>query len=94
MNLSKIKAYIGFAIKSKAIVYGVDSIKEKNVKVIFFTSSLSDSSKHVCENMANKFSCNCYEVSDSEMLDLTASDKIKAFAILNNDLAKAIENNM
>ena len=94
MIISKIKSYIGFAIKSRTIIYGVDSIKEKKVKVIFFSESLSDSSKNNCEKIANKNNCKYYQLTDEQMLELTQNNKIKAFAITNSDLAAAIEKNM
>lgn len=94
MNINKIKAYIGFAIKSKQIVFGVDSIKEKQVKVIFFSGSLSESSKITCQKIAEKCECKIYEISNDDMFEIVNSDKIKAFAVLNSDLANAINNNM
>jgi len=43
---------------------------------------------------SNKNGCKSYQISNEEMLELLNIDKIKAFAITNQDLAKAIENNM
>ena len=94
MIINKIKSYIGFAVKSRAIVYGIDSIKEKKVKVIFFSESISESSKNSCEKIANKNECNYYQLTEEQMLELTQNNKIKAFAITNSDLAIAIEKNM
>ena len=94
MNQSKIKTFIGFAIKSRAIVYGVDAIKEKNVKVIFFSEGLSETSKNSCKKFAEKNSCDYYQLTDEQMLELTYNEKIKAFAITNVDLANAIIKNM
>ena len=94
MNINKIKTYVGFAIKSKAIVYGLDQIKEKKVKVIFFVDSMSNSSKQSLVKVAQKNECPHFEIKTEEMLELVNSEKIKALAILNQDLAKAIENNM
>lgn len=94
MNLNKIKTYIGFAIKSKAIIYGLDQIKEKKVKVVFFTDSMSESSKLGCVKAANKNECKHFEITEQEMFQLVGNEKVKAFALLNGDLAKAIEINM
>ena len=94
MNISKVKTYVGFAIKSKAIVYGLDQIKEKKVKVVLFDNSMSDSSKQSLVKVALKNECTYFEISPEEMFQLVGENKIKAFAILNPDLAKAIENNM
>ena len=94
MNLNKIKTYMGFAIKSRQIVFGVDSIKEKNVHIIIYSKSLSESSKSGCVKVSEKNNCKVYEILDEEMFTLVNNEKIKAFAILNQELAKAIENNM
>lgn len=94
MNINKIKAYIGFATKSKSICFGVDSIKEKQVKVIFFSESLSESSSLSLVKVAKKCDCKYFKISDEEMLSLMNTDKIKAFAILNSNLATAIIDNM
>ena len=94
MNINKIKTYVGFAIKSRAIIYGLDQIKEKKVKVVFFVDSMSDSSKLGCVKAAEKSECKHYQITGEEMLMLVDNPKIKAFAILNEDLAKAIVNNM
>ena len=94
MNLDKIKTYIGFAKKSKSIVFGLDSIKDKKVELIMFSESLSESSKLSCVKEAEKNKCNYYEISAEEMYVLIGLDKVKAFAIINKDLAKAIINNI
>ena len=94
MNKEKIKTYIGFAIKSRQIVFGVDSIKEKKPYIIIYSNSLSELSKNGCVKASNKNNSKIYEISDDEMFDIVGNDKIKALAILNKDLAKAIEENM
>jgi len=93
MNLSKIKTYVGFAVKSRSIVYGIDSIKTKKVKLIIFSSSLSESAKDKCKILAKNNSCMFKELSEEEMIEILNNDKIKAIAIVNQDLANAIMNN-
>lgn len=94
MNLSKIKTYIGFAKKSRQIIYGLDSIKEKKAYIIVYSEGLSESSKNGCVKAAIKSGCKTYQISDDDMLELMNIEKIKAFAITNSELAKAIESNM
>jgi len=94
MNLGKIKTYVGFAKKSKQIIFGLDIIKEKKVHIIIYAEGLSEQSKSGCVKASNKNGCKSYQISNEEMLELLNIDKIKAFAITNQDLAKAIENNM
>lgn len=94
MNINKIKSYVGFAIKSKSIVFGVDSIKEKKTDLIIYASSLADSSKQKCMNIAEANKCKYFELSDEIVESLVNSSNIKAFAIKNKELAKAIINNI
>jgi len=94
MKVDKIKSYIGFAIKSKSIIFGLDTIKEKKVNLIVYANSMSESSKKSIKIISEKQKCPCYEIQDDEMLNLTNQEKIKAFGIMNIELAKAIINNM
>jgi len=93
MNVNKIKSYVGFAIKSKSIVFGVDLIKEKKVDLIIYASSLAIASKQKLINAAEVNKCERLELSDEIVENLVNSSNIKAFAITNKELAKAIINN-
>ncbi len=94
MKVDKIKAYVGFAIKSKSILFGLDKIKEKKVEIIIFSEQLSKSSTIDLRKIAEKNDCKCIEIKNEEMLTLVGSEKVKAFAIQNKELAKAIESNI
>ena len=52
MNKEKIKTYIGFAIKSNAVCYGIDNLK-KNIKLVLYNETISNNSidkiKKFCE---------------------------------------------
>lgn len=97
MNLitSKIKTYIGFAIKSRDIRFGVDDIvKMKGTKLIIASKNLGESSLV----KLNKFAATKnMEVTllDSELFaEIMQSENIKAAAISNENLAEAIKNNL
>ena len=55
---------------------------------------MSELSKISCVKVAEKNNCACFEVSEDVMIELIENVKIKAFAIQNKDLAKAILSNI
>ena len=44
MQINKLRTYVGFAVKSGNIIFGVDQIKDskKNIKLILACNTLSD----------------------------------------------------
>ena len=79
--MQKLKTYVGFAIKSGAIVYGQDNIvKQKNVPLVLIENGTSDST---INNLKAKFK-NVLIINNFAELNL----KGKVCAILNKDLAK------
>ena len=98
MNLkpSKIKTYIGFAIKSNKIKYGVDDIiKSNKTSLILFSDLLAESSCKKLQNFAEKTNSKVIKVSSNEFLELFDENyNIKAVAILDNNLANAINKEM
>ena len=94
-QIEKIKTYVGFAIKSKHIVIGTDDIlKSKNAKVILSSSNLGDSSKKKLEFYAKKNSCEIFELQSNEINEIINNESIMAFAVTDENLAKAIKNNI
>ena len=95
MNLSKIKTYIGFAIKSRKIKFGVDDIlKLKNAGIIIVSDSLAESGMKKLENFANKKSIELIKLTEVDFLELIQNISIKATAILDENLAEAIKKNL
>lgn len=91
----KIKSYVGFAIKSKQIVIGTDDIlKSKNAKVIMVSSKLGDSSKKKLETYAQQKKCDLFEIESDELEKIINNESIMAFAVTDENLAKAIKNNI
>ena len=93
MELSKIKAYIGFAIKSRNIKYGVDDIvKVKKFQLIMISDCLAQSSKNKIINFANNNGCEVSEFSADEFLSLfNGNESIKAVSVTDKGLADAIK---
>ena len=94
-NISKIKTYIGFAIKSRKIKYGVDDIlKLKNAGLILVSESLADSGMKKLEGFAERKSIELKKFSEEDFLELIQNTSIKATAILDENLAEAIKKNL
>ncbi len=90
MNSLKVKAYIGFAIKSRAIVYGVDNLKNKKVQLIICSASLSAGSKERCEKIAKEKAVKLLCITDEEMLEIIGKSGVKVLGITDKALAQAL----
>lgn len=95
INTSKIKTYVGFAIKSRKIKFGVDDIiKLKNAGLIIVSESLADSGMKKLEGFANRKSIDLLKLSEDEFFEVIQNISIKATAILDENLAEAIKKNL
>ncbi len=94
-NFSKIVAYVGFAIKSKNIIYGTDDIiKSKRVKIILLSDSLADSSRLKIENYAKQKNIVVKNLKTEVFNEMINNQNIKAIAITNYSLADAINKSL
>lgn len=94
-NLGKIKTYVGFAIKSRKIKFGVDDIlKLKNAELVMVSDSLAESGMKKLKGFAERNSAMLINFSESEFLELIQNTSIKAAAILDKNLADAIKKNL
>lgn len=94
-NFSKIVAYVGFAIKSKNIIFGTDDIiKSKRVKIILLSESLSNSSKSKIENYAKQKNIEVKNFKAEVFNEIINNQNIKAAAITNESLADAINKSL
>ena len=84
----KIKSYIGFAIKSGQIVYGVDNILKKKSRLIIYSDQLGESSAQKLISYAQKLNLPAIKLNDTYIKELV-SEGVKALALTNIDLAKA-----
>ncbi|MBR3885554.1 MAG: hypothetical protein IKJ33_03720 [Clostridia bacterium] len=95
INTSKIKTYVGFAIKSRKIKFGVDDIlKVKNAKLIIVSNSLAESGMKKLEPFANRNLIEIIKLSEDEFLEVVQNISIKALAVLDENLAEAIKKNL
>lgn len=95
INTSKIKTYVGFAVKSRKIRYGVDDIlKLKNADLILVSDSLAESGMKKLEAFANRKSISLIKLSESDFFEVMQNISIKALAVLDENLADAIKKNL
>ncbi|MBR2646935.1 MAG: hypothetical protein IKD47_05215 [Clostridia bacterium] len=89
---SKIDSYLGFCIRSRKILFGVDNIdeKRKGVFLIVVDSGISDNSMKVIKRAQERFACPIL-VTDKDCLgERLHRPAVKAAAILDKNLAAAI----
>lgn len=90
MSLTKVKSYLGFAIKSGKAVFGVDqiiSLRRKPI-IVLYDDSLSENSLSKLRNYMSKQNVNSYKIAIEEVYH---NKNCKAIGILDESLASAIE---
>ena len=93
LKVNKIKTYVGFAIKSKQIKFGIDEIlKNKFLDLILVSSELAESSKSKLESFASKTHSKLIELEQNQIDFVLNKTGVKVFAITNKGLADAIKN--
>ena len=94
-NTSKVKTYVGFAVKSRKIKYGVDDIiKLKTASLILVSDALAESGLGKVKAYALKKSIDCLLIDFENFNDIIQNQSIKAAAILDDNLADAIKKNL
>ena len=85
-----IKTYLGFSIKSRAIVIGQDRLKDFNDKVhlIVYCSTASQNLQDLIKRLAEKFKCKYILLDDLQ--EYTSIDGCKVLGLTNKSLADAI----
>ncbi|MBQ9729218.1 MAG: hypothetical protein IJV80_00195 [Clostridia bacterium] len=92
METNKIRAYLGFCIRSGKIVYGVDGIAEhrKKAHLVMADGDLSENSlKALCKER-ERFGCPMIVTQKGLLGELLCKPAVKAVAIREKNLALAI----
>ena len=86
-----VKTYLGFCIKSRAIVIGQDRLKVSKDKIclIVYCPSASQNLKDLVDRLGDKFKCKVI-VMDSVLEDYTSIKGCKVMGITNQSLAEQI----
>lgn len=89
---AKIKSYVGFAIKSNQVVFGVDNLEvfKKKLHLIIVSTDIAEKSMNRLQVVSKNKDAEILVFSDLE--DLTSRKNCKAIGITNFELAKAIKN--
>lgn len=87
--IDKIKAYVGFAIKSNKIVYGVDNILlSRQVHVVIYDVDLADNSlSKLTKYLENN---NIEGLKTDKLKEIVNRDNCKVIGIKDKNLSKAI----
>ena len=95
INTDKVKTYLGFAVKSRKIKYGVDDIiKLKIASLVLVSDALAESGLGKVKAYALKKSIACIVIDAEKFNDIIQNPNIKAAAILDDNLAVAIKKNL
>ena len=88
---NKLVSYIGFAKKSRNIIFGADKILETYKKgVIIVSKAISNNTLNKLSNHIIKTSSILHTISDELMVDIVGSDRIKVFQVLDKNLEGAM----
>lgn len=91
-NLSKIKTYIGFSVKSGKIIYGADTLIEtkKRVKLIIVCKTLAKSTCEKVQEYASSKGIQVLSFDECLLEDIVNKKNCKVIGLLNKNLAQAI----
>ncbi len=92
MEKSKIQTYLGFCVRARKIVYGTDEIEtqKKSVFLIVFDETLSENSlKNLCK-ASERLGCPIVKANKDALANALFKPAVKAVAIKDKSLAKAI----
>lgn len=95
MNISKISAYIGFAAKARKIVFGTESITQKNrpYKLIILCGTAGENTVKQIVNYAEKTKSPLIVLNGVTIEDILKKPNCKVIAVTDGNLAKAIIEN-
>lgn len=90
-NINKLKSYLGFALKSKSIIFGIDNIvKAKQIKLVLISNKITETGKNKVLNLCKKKNLK-YTIIDGMLFDeIIQNSGIKIVAITDKNLSDAI----
>ena len=89
---NKLETYLGFCIRSRKILFGIDNVdkQRKGVSLLICDEALGRSSLKTLLHAQEKFGCPLLMAKKSVLGEYLHRPAVKAVAILDNNLAKAI----
>ena len=90
----KIKSYLGFSIKSKQIIFGIDNIENSRTKpnLVIACKTLSENGKNQVLNYCKKNNITLISPKNETLSDLVSRNNCKIVGLKNGNLASAILN--
>lgn len=92
MNINKIKTYLGFAIKSKKIIFGYDNIityKKKQI-LILSSSTVNEKVSMKINSFADKNNIKIINLKNITCEELVGRENSKIVSVIDENLASAI----
>ena len=92
MEKNKIETYLGFCIRARKIVFGIDEIEKqrKGVYLILCDGALGQNSLKVAQNTKELLNCPLLITKNGQLGELLHRPTVKSVAIKDNHLASAI----
>ncbi|MBQ4542101.1 MAG: hypothetical protein IJA23_04545 [Clostridia bacterium] len=95
LQIDKARTYLGFAIKSRSVKYGVDDItKCRKVELILVSDSLQESSFNKITKFSMQNNIDLLKIGLENFENLLDNKSVKAVAILDKNLAAQIKKNL
>ena len=93
---SKLKTYIGFAIKSNNIVFGYDKLFEnkKTPKLVIVCSSLNEKNTNKIIDFCSSQNIQYYKLNEILLSDLTSRNNCKCIGVCDDNLSNVICNEL
>lgn len=92
MSLTRIKSFVGFSVKARKIIYGVDNITTATGKrkpyVILASTDIAANSLEKLNRYAEKYAI---EVLNADIEELISGRNCKAIGLTDENLAKAVK---
>lgn len=92
----KIETYIGFCVKSRKIVTGINALEayKKRAYCIFVCNTLSENSFNLVKKLSEKFKVPVIRVYNKTLSEVSFIDGCKVLALTDRELCKAVIENL
>lgn len=92
MTKSKVETYLGFCIRARKIVFGIDNVEnsKRGVHLLLSDGSLGENSFKIMVKTKEKFACPLLTTESGVLGELLHRPAVKAVAIKDEHLAAAI----
>ncbi len=94
MRIDKVKSYLGFAIRSGKVIFGVDKLLESKKKpiLVLICSTQNDKVTSKVIRFASSNNITYFKLKDLVLGDIIGRENCKVIGILDLNLALAIKN--